>query len=64
MNIAIIGAGVGGLAAARRALQANIGNVTVFEQSDQVGGMWVYTDKVGLDEFGLPIHNSMYHGLV
>ena len=35
----------------------------MFEQSGGVGGTWVYTDNVGLDDHGLPIHSSMYKNL-
>lgn len=62
MHIAIIGAGAAGLCAARHSLAAGY-DVVVFEQTSDVGGTWVYTDQVGKDEYGLPIHSSMYHGL-
>ncbi|XP_015363477.1 PREDICTED: senecionine N-oxygenase-like [Diuraphis noxia] len=31
---------------------------------DGVGGTWVYDERTGLDEFGLPIHTSMYKNLM
>ncbi|XP_055531322.1 senecionine N-oxygenase-like [Wyeomyia smithii] len=58
----IIGAGAGGLASARHALDASA-EVTVFEQTNQIGGTWVYTDRTGRDANALPIHTSMYRGL-
>ncbi|KXJ76797.1 hypothetical protein RP20_CCG008903 [Aedes albopictus] len=58
----IIGAGAAGICAAKYALQAG-GDVTVFEQTDQIGGTWSYTDAVGKDHFGLDIHSSMYDSL-
>lgn len=58
----IIGAGAGGLACARHALDASV-EVTVFEQTDRIGGTWVYTDSTGRDQNGVPIHTSMYEGL-
>nr|XP_019537915.2 flavin-containing monooxygenase FMO GS-OX-like 6 [Aedes albopictus] len=58
----IIGAGAGGLACARHALDASV-EVTVFEQTDRIGGTWVYTDTTGRDQNGVPIHTSMYEGL-
>lgn len=64
MHIAVIGAGPGGLAAARRALATDGVQVTVFEQSARLGGTWVYSERVGNDEYGLPISNSLYHDLV
>lgn len=62
MHVAIIGAGASGLCSARHAL-ANGLRVTVFEQAGELGGTWVYTDDVGTDEYGMPIHTSMYKGL-
>ncbi|KXJ76796.1 hypothetical protein RP20_CCG008902 [Aedes albopictus] len=58
----IIGAGAGGLACARHALDASV-EVTVFEQTDRIGSTWVYTDSIGRDQNGVPIHTSMYEGL-
>lgn len=66
MHIAVIGAGAGGLAVARHALAErndNV-NVTVFEQSGHLGGVWASTDSVELDEFGVPIRGCMYSDLV
>lgn len=62
MHIVIIGAGTAGLCAAKHALAAGC-QVTVFELAKQVGGTWVYSDKVGTDEYGLDVHTSMYQGL-
>ncbi|EAT48105.1 AAEL000829-PA [Aedes aegypti] len=58
----IIGAGAAGICAAKYALQAG-GDVVVFEQTDQIGGTWSYTDAVGKDRHGLDIHSSMYDSL-
>lgn len=62
VHIAIIGAGMAGLCAAKTGLQHGC-EVTVFEQGKQVGGTWVYNDKIGKDEYGLDVHSSMYQGL-
>lgn len=62
MKVAVIGAGSGGLCAAKHSLEAGL-EVTVFEQTDQIGGTWVFREDVGKDEFGLDIHSSMYRGL-
>ena len=35
----------------------------VFEQSSVVGGTWVYNEKTGQDQWGLPVHSSMYKSL-
>ncbi|XP_058460274.1 senecionine N-oxygenase-like [Malaya genurostris] len=58
----VIGAGVAGVCAGKSALQ-NGGQVVIFEQTDQIGGTWVYTDATGKDQNDLPIHSSMYEGL-
>lgn len=63
MNIAVIGAGAAGLCAARHSAAAG-NRVTVFEQTEVIGGTWVYTDQIGKDEFGMDIHSSMYQGLM
>lgn len=63
MRAAIIGAGVAGLASARRCLENGFEPV-VYERSKKVGGTWVYDERVGHDEFGLPIHTSMYQNLM
>ncbi|XP_039441094.1 senecionine N-oxygenase-like [Culex pipiens pallens] len=59
----VIGAGAAGLAAAKSILDVGCDQLVVYEQTDQVGGTWVYTDTVGSDHHGLPIHGSMYSGL-
>jgi cation diffusion facilitator CzcD-associated flavoprotein CzcO len=42
---AVVGAGAAGLVAARE-LRKEGHNVVVFEQQDQLGGTWLYTDQV------------------
>ncbi|KAG5680259.1 hypothetical protein PVAND_009778 [Polypedilum vanderplanki] len=61
-KLCVIGAGAAGLAAAKNGLKLNC-DVTVFEQSNAVGGTWVYTDEIGKDKYGLDVHSSMYKGL-
>ncbi|XP_055531321.1 senecionine N-oxygenase-like [Wyeomyia smithii] len=58
----VIGAGIAGVCAGKCVLQAG-GDVVIYEQTDQLGGTWVYTDATGKDKNGLPIHSSMYEGL-
>ncbi|XP_058169963.1 senecionine N-oxygenase-like [Anopheles ziemanni] len=58
----IIGAGASGICSAKTALDAG-GRVTVYERTDRIGGTWVYTEDVGTDRYGLPVHSSMYEGL-
>jgi len=43
-NVAIIGAGLSGVVTAAHLLRAGIA-VTVFERSNHVGGVWVYSDQ-------------------
>ncbi|KAJ8923996.1 hypothetical protein NQ315_006772 [Exocentrus adspersus] len=62
MRIAIIGAGAAGLAALKHGLDDGH-DCIAYEKSGKVGGTWNYSDNVGRDEFGLPIHSSMYQGL-
>lgn len=62
-TIAVIGAGPSGLCCAKNSLDYGF-DVTVYEQNAQVGGLWIYSDRIGNDEFGLPIHSGMYKGVV
>lgn len=66
-HVAVIGAGAGGLVAARE-LRREGHRVVVFEQGDQIGGSWVYTadvesDPVGLDPKRRVVHSSLYNSL-
>lgn len=62
LKIAVIGGGPSGLCAAKHAIDYKY-SVTLYEQTAQIGGTWVYTDRTGTDENGIPIHTSMYKGL-
>lgn len=64
MHVTVIGAGPAGLCAARHitAMDTNM-TCTVYEQTSVLGGTWFYTDAVGIDENGLPVHTSMYKSL-
>lgn len=62
LSIAIIGAGASGLTAARHAI-AQGHDVTVFEQNEQLGGIWVFDEKVGRNKYGIQVHTAMYKGL-
>ena len=58
------GAGAAGLCAARHLMAASPKlKVSIFEQSGTIGGTWVYTDTLGVDQHGLPVHSSMYRNL-
>ncbi|QCX27833.1 NAD(P)/FAD-dependent oxidoreductase [Nocardioides jishulii] len=69
MRVAVLGAGPSGLAqlrafeAARVAGVENLPEVVCFEKQSDLGGMWNYTWRTGLDEFGEPVHASMYRYL-
>ena len=67
-RVAVIGAGPSGLAQLRAfqsAAQkgAEIPEVVCFEKQDDWGGLWNYTWRTGLDEYGEPVHCSMYRYL-
>lgn len=66
-NVAVIGAGAGGLVAARY-LRLDGHKVVIFEREDKVGGTWVYnpnveSDPIGLDPSRTVIHTSLYQSL-
>lgn len=63
MKLVVIGAGAAGLCAAKYGIDFGY-EVTVFEQTDRIGGTWNYTDEVGKDKHGLDVHTSMYQGLL
>ncbi|KAI1306734.1 Flavin-containing monooxygenase FMO GS-OX3 [Halotydeus destructor] len=63
-KVCIIGAGAAGLCAVRNLLANEDKFVfVVYEQADQIGGTWVYSDEVGLDKDGRKVHSSMYKNL-
>ncbi|TIT72057.1 MAG: NAD(P)/FAD-dependent oxidoreductase, partial [Mesorhizobium sp.] len=64
-RIAVIGAGPSGLAqlrafASAAQMGAEIPEIVCFEKQKNWGGLWNYTWRTGLDEFGEPVHGSMY----
>ncbi|XP_066603057.1 uncharacterized protein [Prorops nasuta] len=63
-RVAIVGAGVAGLIVGRHvSAKPENYSLTIFEQSGQVGGTWLYTDETEHDKYCLPIHSSMYKNL-
>jgi trimethylamine monooxygenase len=67
-RIAVIGAGPRGLAARRafasaRRAGAEVPEMVCFEKRSDWGGLWNYTWRTGLDEYGEPVHGSMYRFL-
>jgi len=64
MDVAVIGAGAAGLCCARHlSCYPDVFRVSVYEKTDQVGGTWVYSDRTDSDQFGLPVHSSVYKDL-
>jgi len=67
-RVAIIGAGPCGLGqlvafATAKAQGAEIPEIVCFEKQSDWGGLWNYTWRTGLDEYGQPVHGSMYRYL-
>ncbi|KAJ0759012.1 putative flavin monooxygenase, FAD/NAD(P)-binding domain superfamily [Helianthus annuus] len=67
LKVAVIGAGVAGLAVARE-LQRESLQVVVFEKSHQLGGTWAYDARVESDLLGIDpnrdvVHSSLYKSL-
>ncbi len=66
-RVAIIGAGPSGLAQLRAFQALDLGadapDLVCFEKQSNWGGLWNYTWRTGLDEFGEPVHGSMYRYL-
>lgn len=58
-TVAIIGAGSSGLVSAKYSLDHGF-DVTVFEQNEQLGGIWWFTNETGVNQYGLEIHSPMY----
>lgn len=66
-RVAVIGAGAGGLVAARE-LGREGHSVVVFERGSQIGGTWIYSpeiesDPIGVDPDRTRIHSSLYKSL-
>lgn len=67
-RVCIIGAGPSGLAQLR-AFQsaaekgADVPEVVCYEKQSDWGGLWNYTWRTGVDEYGNPCHGSMYRYL-
>lgn len=68
-RVAIIGAGPCGLsqlrafAAAAADKGAAMPDIVCYEKQSDMGGLWNYTWRTGLDEHGEPVHCSMYRYL-
>ncbi|MFD1881534.1 NAD(P)-binding domain-containing protein [Paracoccus pacificus] len=67
-KVAVIGAGPSGLAQLRafqsaKQKGAEIPEIVCFEKQSNWGGLWNYTWRTGVDEYGEPVHCSMYRYL-
>lgn len=68
-KIAIIGAGPSGLAqlrafeAARLMGEEGLPEIVCYEKQSDIGGLWNYTWRTGLDKNGESVHGSMYRYL-
>lgn len=67
-RVCIIGAGPSGTAqlrsfAAAKAKGVEIPEVVCFEKQADLGGLWNYSWRTGLDANGEAVHNSMYRYL-
>ena len=67
-RVAVIGAGPSGLAQLRafqsaKAGGADVPEIACYEKQEDWGGLWNYTWRTGLDEYGEPVHCSMYRYL-
>ncbi|XP_046746523.1 flavin-containing monooxygenase FMO GS-OX-like 4 isoform X2 [Diprion similis] len=65
LRICVIGAGAAGLCALRHlANEPALFEFEAFEQTDHIGGTWVYNERIGVNAKNqLPIHSSMYENL-
>ena len=67
-RVAVLGAGPSGLAQLRafqsaKAAGAEIPEIVCYEKQSNWGGLWNYTWRTGLDQYGEPVHGSMYRYL-
>ena len=67
-RIAIIGSGPCGLSILRAFQQAEkagrpIPEIVCYEKQNDWGGLWNYSWRTGTDQYGDPVHNSMYRYL-
>ena len=63
-RVCIIGAGASGLCAARQLSALDPPpEFVVYEQSREVGGVWVYRDEAGVDQDGYTVQGRMYKNM-
>ena len=63
-KVCVVGAGASGLCAARllSALSPQP-EIKVFERTEQIGGVWVYSDEPDINQDGVVVHGRMYKGM-
>ena len=64
-KVCIIGAGPSGLSLlswySKMAKEGkNVPEIVCYEKQSNWGGLWNYSWRTGLDEYGEPVHGSMY----
>ncbi|XP_065051235.1 trimethylamine monooxygenase-like [Rhopilema esculentum] len=67
-RICLIGAGPSGMSVLYQAEKLrkkgrNLPEIVCYEKQSNWGGLWNYTWRTGLDEYGEPVHSSMYRHL-
>ena len=62
IKVAVIGAGPSGMSQLAAFASTDV-QVVCFEKQCDVGGLWVYNWRTGVDQYGEPVHNSMYREL-
>jgi trimethylamine monooxygenase len=67
-RVGVIGAGPSGIGLLHAFEMARnrgeiVPQLVCFEKQNEIGGAWTYTWRTGLDEYGEPIHSSMYQNL-
>ncbi|KEI69603.1 NAD(P)-binding domain-containing protein [Endozoicomonas elysicola] len=67
-RVAVIGAGPSGISVlhafkSAKDKGADIPEIVCFEKQKTWGGLWNFTWRTGLDEYGEPVHSSMYRHL-
>uniref|UniRef100_UPI00358E3199 uncharacterized protein n=1 Tax=Myxine glutinosa TaxID=7769 RepID=UPI00358E3199 len=65
LRVAVIGAGAAGLCTARHILARpeTFRPPCVYELAQDVGGTWVYSERTGIGDHGLPVFSSMYQNM-
>ncbi len=56
IKICVIGAGVNGLCVTRHLIQNNLTNITIFESTSRIGGIWQYEPD---PKYPNPLYNSL-----